>query len=238
MAYRSTYRGFGRCLRLIGIMCVSACTGAPMEVARIQKSPAATAASSRSCVDKVISKPEFAGLLKKIYLSNESYTTVPSEYLRNESKPTNSEISDLYKLHGEMQECRKIALDGASAMHPLFLATVVEYYSESDRLWAQATSGKLTWGKFNEGRQAVTTQYQAKLADADTVVRGDLQGQDQFEREQRHRAAAAMQQWADQQQLLNQQQQFYQQQQVIAAANRPVVINCNYSGSTAQCNSF
>jgi hypothetical protein len=239
MAYRNTYFGFGTGSWLITIMCLSACTGAQMEAARIQKVSTSTVASSKECVDDVSSKPEYAGLLKKLYVSTDTNASVPLPYLTNQSKPTKAEIADLYKFHGDIQECRKIALDGASAMHPLILAALVEYFSETDRLWADAASGKLTWGKFNEGRQIVLTQYRTKHTEARTRVAAQLQGEHQFEVEQRQRAAAAMQQWAYQQQQLN------QQQQMINAMDRPQTmihppqtINCNYSGSTATCNSF
>ena len=198
----------------------------------MQKVSSTTGPTNTACLQEVVSKPEFAGLSKKVYLNTDSRASYPLEYLTNQAKPTKAEIADLYKLHGEIQECRKIALDGVSAMHPLYLATLVEYFSDGDRLWADAASGKLTWGKFNEARQALTTQYRAKLTEADARVRGELQEQHQFELEQRQRAAAAMQQWA------YQQQQLYQQQQMVDAVNRPRMINCNYSGNTAQCSSF
>jgi len=231
MSHRDTYRAFGTGSGLIAIACLSACTGVQIEAASMQKDAASTRESATACLQEVFSKPEFAGLSKKLYLST-LHQTVPPEYLNNDSNPTKPDIADLYRLHGDVQACRKIVLDGASARHPLILTVIVESYSESDRLYADAVSGKLTWGQFNEARQTLNTKGLARLTEADTRIRGELQGQHQFEVEQRQRAAEAMQQWA------YQQQQLYQQQQMIAAASRPVMINCNYSGTTVHCNSF
>jgi len=141
-------------------------------------------------------------------------------------------IALLYKWHARAQECRKIQLDGAAKIHPLVLLTTIETYSASDKLWADATSGRLTWGKFNEGRRNVALDAQRKSIEADAQITAQLQNQHQFELEQRARAAAAMQQWAYQQQALQAQQQY------INAVTRPRTINCNYYGTTAQCSEF
>jgi hypothetical protein len=94
------------------------------------------------------------------------------------------------------------------------------------------TSGKLTWGQFNQGRRDITTQTQGKLVQANMQIGSQLQNQHQYEVQQRQRAAEAFAQWSYQQQQLN------QQQQMINAVNRPRTINCDYFGNTAQCNSF
>jgi hypothetical protein len=137
----------------------------------------------------------------------------------------------LYNLYDEAQHCRKIALDGAAAVHPLLVAALVEYFSDVDRVWIDAAKGNLSWGKFNDSRQSAYHQFQDKYAQISAQIGTQLQNQHQFELEQRQRAAAAMQQWA------SQQQQIAVQQQAIAAANRPHMINCNYFGNTATCNS-
>jgi len=170
-------------------------------------------------------------LKTKLYLSNE-IMQMPLQYLTDQTRPTKAEVLDLYKAYGDVQNCRKIYLDGAAATPPFFLATFVESYSASDRVWAEAVAGKLTWGKFNEARKAIAAETQSKLAEADVKIRGQLQGQHQFEMEQRQRVAEAMQQWS------YQQQQLMQNQQAINALNGPRTINCNYYGSTAHCTSY
>jgi hypothetical protein len=102
----------------------------------------------------------------------------------------------LYKLYDDTQACRKIALDGAVTVHPLIVATLVDYYSDVDRVWVDAAKGNLSWGKFNESRLSAYHQFQQKYAQVGTQVGAQLQSQHQFELEQRQRAAAAMQQWA------------------------------------------
>src|SRR6516162_7477350 len=101
MSYRNTYFGFGTGSLLITIMCLSACTGAQMEAARMQKVSSTTGPTNTACLQEVVSKPEFAGLSKKVYLNTDSRASYPLEYLTNQAKPTKAEIADLYKLHGE-----------------------------------------------------------------------------------------------------------------------------------------
>jgi hypothetical protein len=215
---------------LLGIVvCLSACTGAQMQAARMQKTTVATVAEAKSCVDNVYAKPEYASLEKRLFLTSDPTAQIPLEYLTDKSKPTKPEIADLYKVHSDTQPCRKIALDGMAAVHPLIVATLVDSYSATDRLWVDAVSGKLTWGAINESRQTLINEYRGKLTEAGARIEAQLQNQHQFELEQRQRAAAAMQQWA------YQQQQLYQNQQMINALNRPHTINCNYLENTAQC---
>jgi hypothetical protein len=152
--------------------------------------------------------------------------------LNDKTSPTKQEVALLYEVYGELQDCRKIILEGAAKMHPLYMLTLVEGYSASDKLWTDMTAGRLTWGTFNEGRKNIATQIQAKLILADGQVSAQLQNQHQFEVQQRQRAAEAFQQWSYQQQVIA------NQQRAINAMNQPRTINCNYFGNTAQSNSF
>ena len=209
--------------------CASGCTGAQIEATRISNGFKQTNDQILPCLAQVYSKPEYANLETKLYIGTEFQ--FPLHYLTDPSKPNKSEIADLYNLWDELQPCRKIALEGASTVHALLFGAVVNYYSELDRLWIDAVKGNLTWGNFNESRQSAVRQFSDKLIQADTQIKSQLQSQHQFELEQRQRAAVAMQQW------IYQQQQIAAERQAIAAANRPRIINCNYYGSTATCNS-
>jgi hypothetical protein len=161
-----------------------------MQAARMQKATLATTAEAKSCADNVYATPEYVSLEKKLFLSTDPSAQVPLEYLTNQSKPTKAEIADLYKLHSDIQPCRKIALDGMSAVHPLIVATLVDSYSAGDRLWVDAASGKLTWGAFNGSMQVIKSEFRSKLTEAATRIGAQLQNQHQFELEQRQRAAA------------------------------------------------
>jgi hypothetical protein len=161
----------------------------------------------------------------------ESQPSRPLNLFETDTKPNKQEIATLYKVYGDLQECRKIVLAGASKMHPLILLAFVEGFANSDKLWAEATSGHLTWGKFNEERKNLMTQGQARIMQVEMQVSAQLQSQHQSEIEQRQRAAAAMQQWSYQQQVLA------NQRAAINAANQPRMINCNYFGTSATCTS-
>ena len=111
------------------------------------------------------------------------------------------------------------------------MLTLVENFSAQDKLWAEAVTGRLTWGQINQGRKDLGTQLQANGTRAEMQVAAQLQNQHAFEVQQRQQAAAAFQQWTHQQQVLA------NQQQAINAMNAPRTINCQYAGNTAQCQS-
>ena len=210
---------------------VAAAPAAATTAAAATAQAAAAPAAGETCTAKPYAKRRYARLAKRMYLDPDLNRSMPVEYLTDESKPTRTEIADLYRLHAEMQACRKILLDGASDVHPLILTALIESFSENDRVWAQAASGKLTWGQFNEARERLALQATVKMTEVEGQIDGRLQSREQFETQQRERATAAMQQWA------SQQQQLYQHQRMADVTSPPRTINCNYAGNAANCTS-
>jgi hypothetical protein len=90
---------------------------------------------------KTAENPEYKNIKTKLYFGLDNQP--PLQKLTDTSRPTKEEIKLLYRVYGDVQECRKILLDGAAKMHPLILLTFIESYAESDKLWAEATGGKL-----------------------------------------------------------------------------------------------
>jgi hypothetical protein len=131
-----------------------------------------------------------------------------------------------------MQECRKLILARSGAHHPSLVALLISDFAEADKLLAQLVTGKLSWGQFNQATQELKAQSRAKVAQANAQIASQLANRHQFELEQRERASAALRQWAYQQQVLA------NQQQAISSMKQPTTINCNYVGSTLQCNSL
>ena len=164
----------------------------------MQKVAAETRATGRDCSQKIIENPEYQNIKTKIYLGPDDQ--FPLQMLTDTSRPTKEDIKVLYKIYGDTQDCRKIILDGAAKTHPLVLLTLIGSYAESDKLWAEATSGKLSWGAFNQRRKEILTQLQTNMVQAEVQIASQLQNQHQFEdREQRQRAAAAMQAYYERQ---------------------------------------
>src|SRR5215468_5049848 len=125
--------GFFRCGSMWAILavCLSGCgTAAPVEPTQAQKAAAPApqvarmAAAGESCAAKPYSKRRYAGLAKKMYLDTDLNRSMPVQYLTDEAKPTKAEIADLYRLHAEVQACRKVLLDAASKVHPLILTAL------------------------------------------------------------------------------------------------------------------
>jgi hypothetical protein len=219
---------FSRTIFILAL--VSGCaTGAQQELARQNSIVEELKTNLGACSQKISNNPAYASLAKKMPLGGEEYSL---EMLSDNTKPSKEMIAQLYALHSDIQPCRQITLDAAARSSPLRVVVYVEQYSASDKLWAEAVSGKLSWARFNQGRKDLAAAAQTKMAQVDSQIAGGLQTQHTVELEQRQRAAAAFQQWSYQQQALQ------QQQQAINAANRPRTIDCNYVGNTAQCNSY
>jgi hypothetical protein len=216
---------------LLTLCCLCGCsTGAQRELARMQTVQADSAAAYNQCADPVFQNPEYSGITKKTHLSTND-PNFPLEMLNDTTLPSKEQTKNIYAIYGDIQPCRQIILDAASKTSPLLVLTWVQTFSKIDQLWADFAKGKMTWGKFNTDRKAIYEDNKVRLVQASMQINGQLQSQHQSEIEQRQRAAEAFSQWAAQQQA------FALQQQAINAANRPRVINCNYFGNTATCNS-
>jgi PBP1b-binding outer membrane lipoprotein LpoB len=221
-----------RLIAFMSVLVLGGCmeTAAQRENARMQTESGNALATGKECLQSAFDKPDYSGIKQKSYFSAVDQNW-PLPMLNDPTLPSKEQIKQLYAIYADIQECRKIILDGAGKTHPTVLMAWVQNFSESDRLWAEFTRGKMEWGKFNEGRKSLAVEAQARLVQAATQINGQLQSEHQSELDQRQRAAAAFSQWAEQQQAIA------VQQQAIAAANRPRTINCNYYGNTASCNS-
>ena len=217
------------CLTVLG--CVS---GAQKHSERMQK--VAPTTLGLDCVQRVAENPEYDGIKAKLYFGADNQP--PSEMLTDRSHPTKEQIRLLYEIRDDIQKCRKLLLEGSAKSYPLILLTLVNSFVESDKLWVEATSGKLDWGTFNQRRKDISTQAQANLVQADTQIASQAQSRDenqaQLDAEQRQRAVAAMEQWARQQEVLA------NHQRAIFAHSEPRIttIRCKYYGNTADCSSF
>jgi hypothetical protein len=124
------------------VLSVAGCsTGAQREATRMQTVAAEQKATYDACFQRIADNPDYAALKLRTSLD------VPPQYslqmINDQTSPNKKEISLLYRVYGDIQGCRKIALDTASKVHPLVLAAFVEGYSNSDRLWGQATAGPI-----------------------------------------------------------------------------------------------
>jgi hypothetical protein len=170
---------------------LSSCTGAQIEANRMEKIANATASSFDACAAQIADNAEYENLKKKTSVTA-PLQEMPLQMLSDNSLPTKDEIKLLYKLHSDRQECRKIVLDGASKHHPLTMMAIVDAFSEADKLWVEATGGRLSWGKFNQGRKDIDIRAQASLTQAQLQIGSKLENQHQNELAQRQRAAAAL----------------------------------------------
>src|SRR5690349_12104272 len=57
----------------------------------------------------------------------------------------------------------KFSLTERPSGTPLAVAELVEQFSESDKLWAEVVSGKLSWGQFNQRRKDMISQSHKKM---------------------------------------------------------------------------
>ena len=164
-------------------------SGAQQEADHIQSVSAQYGSASQYCNQKIADNPDYAPLKAKTSLDTPPQFTL--QMLNDKTSPNKKEISLLYRVYGDRQQCRKIYLDGAAQMSPLLLNVLVENYSDGDKLWAQATAGRLTWGQFNQSRKDINTQGQQREIQVTAQINSQLQ--------QQHQAELAQQQLAQQQ---------------------------------------
>jgi hypothetical protein len=196
-----------------------------------------TISQARACIDEVSQRAEFAHLKTKLFLDSSGAST-PLEYLSGNTRPTKSDISDVYNLHAAIQPCRKIYLEGAGKIHPAVVTIFVNSYADSNKLWVEFASGRMTWGEFNQRRADISRQVNQQINEARTMIASQLQNQHQFEMAQRQRAIESLQQWAYQQQVLeNQRLAIMAEGHAAAIASRPITCNFNQMGPNSMtCN--
>jgi len=233
---RSPFQVF--CICAVCLTVLGCITGAQKESTRIQRVAAEPTPLGLDCVQRVAENPEYDGIKTKLYFGANNQP--PPEMLADKSHPTKEQIMLLYKVRDDIQRCRKILLEGSAKTHPLILLTLVNSFVESDKLWVEATGGKLAWGAFNQRRKDISTQAQANLAQADTQIASQAQSrnedQPQLDTEQRQHAATAMEQWAHQQEVLAN-----HQRAIFAESEAHITtISCRYygNGNTASCSLF
>ena len=124
--------------------CGSTTTGAQQEANRIKSVAADYKAAGMDCQQKIAANPDYAPLKAKTSIDTPPQFAL--QMLNDKTLPTKKEIALLYRVYSDGQECRKIYLDGASNMSPLVHSVLVENYAAAEKLWAQATAGRLTWG--------------------------------------------------------------------------------------------
>jgi hypothetical protein len=102
-------------------------TAAQQESLRISATDRATVVATRSCITDVIFKPAYSELRARLHFNPESSPSLAQ--LSDPEIPTAEDVTNLYSAHDELQPCRKIALEGAGQIHPLYVALRAENFS-------------------------------------------------------------------------------------------------------------
>jgi hypothetical protein len=184
--------------------------------------------AAQACAADITSRPRYADLGTKTHFGRGD---IPAHKLADPRLLTLADSRALLLLFGEVQECRLILLDGAIRMHPAVVVIFIDWFAGSDRIYAEAISGRLTWGQFNQSLKEILLRTQARLQQADALIQANMQNT-QFEIEQRHRAVAAFDQW------LNQQNALGARGRTIAPAGGGLrSITCKYVETRLECGS-
>jgi hypothetical protein len=208
---------------------VAACSAAQVETLRMRSVAIETVAQTRTCADAITSKPRYADLGTKTHFGR--FDTIPDYKLTDARLLTRQDSIALLALYAEAQECRRVMLEGAVRMHPLFVTIFIEGFAASDRIYAEAIFGRITWGQFNEALRRVGLQAQARFERAEAIIAANGQNPD-FDNEQRLIAAQAFDQWLNQQRLLA------GRQRTIAPTDGGLrSISCKYVGPRLECSS-
>jgi hypothetical protein len=127
-------------------------TALQMDAANLATNPVAVEyqATADACVQQVLHNPTYIPLKSKTVIDDtQEYSFIMQH---NWTHPNQEEITLLSRLYGDYLECRKLFMDGVLVSRPTSLNALTENYSKFDKLWTEATAGKLSWGEFNRGR--------------------------------------------------------------------------------------
>ena len=118
-------------------------------------------ATADVCVQRVLHNPTYLALKSKTVIDDtQEYSFIMQH---NWTHPNQEEITLLSRLYGDYLECRKLFMEGVSLSSPASLNALTENNSKFDKLWTEATAGKLSWGEFNRGRIDLGVERQKLL---------------------------------------------------------------------------
>ena len=117
--------------------------------ARMQLAASTPTADMARCAGDTVAKPKYDALKGKLYLGSEA--AYPAGFLANPRHPDKAEVALLTALQGDFQQCRTLNPPAVPAAQPLIFRAFVEKREASDKLWAEAIAGRLTWGRLNDG---------------------------------------------------------------------------------------
>jgi hypothetical protein len=207
----------------------AACTAAQVESMRMRGVAIEIVVAANTCMAGITSKPRYADIGTKTHFGSGD---IPAHKLADARLLTREDSRALLYLFAEAQECRLIALEGATRMHPLVVTIFIEWYAASDRVYAEAIFGRLTWGQFNQALKEIGLQAQARFQQADALIAANAQNPQQFENEQRLIAIQAFERWVNTQYVL------VSRRRAIAPQDGGLrSIRCNYVGPRLECRS-
>ena len=207
---------------------LAACTAAQMETLRVRSVAIESLVEANACAATIASKPRYADLATKTHLISGD---IPAHKLADARVLTREDSRALLWYFSELQECRRVLLEGAVRMHPLIVTIFIEWFAASDRIYAEAIFGRLAWGQFNQALQELGAQTQARFRQGEALVAANVDNP-QFDNEQRLIAIQAFERWVSTQYVL------VSRRRAIAPQDGGLrSIRCNYVGPRLECRS-
>jgi hypothetical protein len=205
-------------------------TAAQQESLRLSATDKATVVATRSCITDVIFKPAYSELRARLHFNPDGSPSLAQ--LSDRDTPTDEDVANLYSAHDELQPCRKIALEGAGQIHPLYVALLAENFRRTDEIFLGLARRESTWGQANVAIQQLQAWGKQQQAEMSAEIAANLQITHEQELARRAAVGNALQQWSFQQQALA------NQRAAVDALNRPRTMNCRYLGPTVNCTQF
>src|SRR5262245_7608616 len=104
---------------------LAACTAAQVESMRRRSVALETVVEATTCIVGVTSQPRYADLATKTHFGTGD---VPPHKLADARLLTREDSRALLYLFSEVQECRRVLLEGAVRMHPLIVTIFIEWF--------------------------------------------------------------------------------------------------------------
>ncbi|MEP1206077.1 MAG: hypothetical protein ABJL64_20135 [Rhizobiaceae bacterium] len=185
-----------------------------------------------ACYESVRRNQNFRKVGSKLYLNTNTAPTL--RQMSDSEYPDKEQVEALHQLHQLSQPCRRIEIEAASKVHPLYAGYYANLFSQYDGVTLGLVNRSISWGAANRKLQEINAWKISEEANLRRIIDGELKQDHQAELAQRQRVARALSQWSYQQQALA------NQRALIATANAPrhTTTNCRWVGRNLNCSTF
>lgn len=187
---------------------------------------------AQACYEGVRRDKKYLVVGHKLYLNPQNSPSLA--VMSNPDLANDAEVEALHSIYQLSQPCRRIEIEAASKVHPLFAGFYANLYSQYDGVTLGLVNRSLTWGQANHKLQEVAAWRVTEETNMNRIIKAEMELSHEAEIAQRQIIAQSIAQWSYQQQALA------NQRAMINTMNQPhhTITNCDWFGRSLSCRSF